>query len=230
MADFTGYGPPPETALRTMFEESNRWGVVLLLDEADVILEKRSLKDVRRNAIVTAFLRMLEYFNGVIFMTTNRLHTIDIAFQSRIHVAIEYKALTSSTRAQIWTRFIEKLENGESKSSLLDNMSYLKKLDINGRQIRNVLNLAQSLAMEDGDKKNPLSIEHVRDAANETLSFQRFFKDDTDTTYIKLKSGSPDAKMGKGKTESDEEDDDDDYDSNDDDDMRAAMDIPIVVD
>ncbi len=38
------------------------WGALLLLDEADVFLEKRELHDISRNALVSIFLRMLEYF------------------------------------------------------------------------------------------------------------------------------------------------------------------------
>ena len=40
------------------------WGALLLLDEADVFLEKRELHDISRNALVSIFLRMLEYFKA----------------------------------------------------------------------------------------------------------------------------------------------------------------------
>jgi AAA+ superfamily predicted ATPase len=39
--------------LRKIFEQAARWDAVLLLDEADVILEKRSYEDLRRNGIVS---------------------------------------------------------------------------------------------------------------------------------------------------------------------------------
>ena len=57
---------------------------MLLLDEADVFLEKRDLRDVHRNAMVSIFLRLLEYHSGIMFLTTNRLETIDSAFDSRV--------------------------------------------------------------------------------------------------------------------------------------------------
>lgn len=42
-----------DTRLRTIFEQAVRWGAVLLLDEADVVLEKRSWENHARNAIVS---------------------------------------------------------------------------------------------------------------------------------------------------------------------------------
>lgn len=48
------------------------WNAVLLLDEADVFLEERSLHDLERNALVSIFLRLLEYYRGILILTTNR--------------------------------------------------------------------------------------------------------------------------------------------------------------
>lgn len=47
---------------------AHSWGAVLLLDEADVFLEKRQHQDVHRNALVSIFLRLLEYFQGILFL------------------------------------------------------------------------------------------------------------------------------------------------------------------
>lgn len=40
------------------------WGCVVLLDEADVFLEERTQMDLQRNALVSVFLRVLEYYQG----------------------------------------------------------------------------------------------------------------------------------------------------------------------
>lgn len=45
----------------------------MLLREADVLLQKRDSRDVARNALVSIFLRHLEYFQGVMFLTTDRV-------------------------------------------------------------------------------------------------------------------------------------------------------------
>jgi hypothetical protein len=46
-------GGPDLIALSRIFEEAKRWDAILLLDEADVVLEKRALEDVRRNTLVS---------------------------------------------------------------------------------------------------------------------------------------------------------------------------------
>ena len=46
--------------LTRIFSAATKWGAVVLIDEADVFLEKRSLHDLHRNAMVAVFLRQLE--------------------------------------------------------------------------------------------------------------------------------------------------------------------------
>ncbi|KAJ6616286.1 hypothetical protein B0H10DRAFT_1949311 [Mycena sp. CBHHK59/15] len=67
---------------------SHLWDAMVLIDEADVFLEERGTADIQRNAIVAVFLRRLEYFRGILFMTTNRFKNFDPAFQSRIHLSL----------------------------------------------------------------------------------------------------------------------------------------------
>jgi len=55
---------------------------VLLLDEADVFLYQRGSNDVMRNALVSIFLRQLEYYQGILFLTTNMIAQCDMAFES----------------------------------------------------------------------------------------------------------------------------------------------------
>lgn len=45
---------------------------VVLFDESDVFLEERSQADLRRNALVSIFLRTLEYYDGILVLTSNR--------------------------------------------------------------------------------------------------------------------------------------------------------------
>ena len=68
--------------LTLILELSHRWSAVLLLDEADVFLQERDTKDVARNALVSIFLRQLEYFQGILILTTNRIADCDPAFES----------------------------------------------------------------------------------------------------------------------------------------------------
>jgi AAA+ superfamily predicted ATPase len=62
-----------EHELQKILDICHAWGAILLLDEADVFLEKRNMQDIHRNALVSIFLRQLEYFQGILFLTTNRV-------------------------------------------------------------------------------------------------------------------------------------------------------------
>ncbi|KAL3456759.1 hypothetical protein BJX64DRAFT_32952 [Aspergillus heterothallicus] len=125
------------------------WGCVVLLDEADVFLEERRETDLQRNASVSVFLRVLEYYDGILFLTSNRIGTFDEAFKSRFQLAIHYPTLTEKDRYEIWLNFI----NGLSKTRLDVDVDGLKtklkdlaRVDLNGRQIRNTVRTASQLA------------------------------------------------------------------------------------
>ncbi|THZ50551.1 P-loop containing nucleoside triphosphate hydrolase protein, partial [Aureobasidium pullulans] len=85
------------------------WGCVVLLDEADVFLEERSPMNLERNALVSIFLRVLEYYEGILILTTNRVGTFDEAFKSRIQLAIHYPSLNQEDRMSIWSNFLESM-------------------------------------------------------------------------------------------------------------------------
>lgn len=134
-----------EETLNTVLEMVAKWNAVLLLDEADVFLEQRSTDSLERNKMVSIFLRMLEYFQGVLFLTTNRLAEIDDAFHSRIHVSLQYPGLTKESRKHIWKTFV-----GDNKIVTDGNLDTLSEVDLNGRQIKNMLKTAQMLARHRG--------------------------------------------------------------------------------
>ncbi|KAI1254482.1 hypothetical protein MGN70_003886 [Eutypa lata] len=77
-----------EKYLGSVLHLGKKWNCVLLLDEADVFLEERTLSDLDRNSLVSVFLRTLEYYDGVLILTSNRVGTFDEAFQSRIQLAL----------------------------------------------------------------------------------------------------------------------------------------------
>ena len=90
-----------EAKLRNILDVAVIWDAVLLLDEADIFLEERDEHNIDRNAMVGVFLRLLEYHNGVLFLTTNRVKKIDPAFYSRISVALHYKS--EGKALKVWT-------------------------------------------------------------------------------------------------------------------------------
>lgn len=126
------------------------WGCVVLLDEADVFLEQRSLEDLQRNALVSVFLRVLEYYDGILILTSNRVGTFDEAFRSRIQLALHYPNLGPQQRFRIWQTFIDRLEpqDGEAidVADLRDHLDVLKDEKLNGRQIRNIITTTRQYA------------------------------------------------------------------------------------
>jgi SpoVK/Ycf46/Vps4 family AAA+-type ATPase len=127
-----------EAELNKILDIAHSWGAVLLLDEADVFLEKRTIHDIHRNALVSIFLRLLEYFQGILFLTTNRVETFDDAFQSRIHVALRYGDLTSKAKRSIWKMFLERVRAIEGvKVAPFSEQDFdtLSRHTLNGRQV-----------------------------------------------------------------------------------------------
>ncbi|OJJ07093.1 hypothetical protein ASPVEDRAFT_56574 [Aspergillus versicolor CBS 583.65] len=151
-----------EAELNKILDIAHSWGAVLLLDEADIFLEKRTIQDIHRNALVSIFLRLLEYFQGILFLTTNRVETFDDAFQSRIHVALRYGDLTTKAKRSVWKMFLEKVQamEGVQTSNFTDkDYDTLARHNLNGRQIKNSVRTAQALAV---NEKAPLSMEHIK--------------------------------------------------------------------
>ncbi|KAG6844630.1 hypothetical protein H0H87_005357 [Tephrocybe sp. NHM501043] len=78
-----------DEALLQIFEIAARWDAVVLLDEADVFLHKRTALALKQNALVAVFLRHLEYYKGILIMTTNMDNDFDPAFESRSYLALK---------------------------------------------------------------------------------------------------------------------------------------------
>jgi hypothetical protein len=91
------------------------------------------------------------------FMTTNRVSNIDAAFNSRIHVSIEYPDLTPTSRRKIWVNMGSRKANNFSETDY-DELSLI---NINGRQIKNILKTAQLLAKRKGTVLNRQAVEVV---------------------------------------------------------------------
>ena len=127
------------------------WDCVVLLDEADVYLEQRSMESLARNALVSVFLRVIEYYEGILILTSNRVGTFDEAFKSRLQLALHYQKLKSKDRCKIWENFIKRLETleetGVDFDDLYKHVDDLARHELNGRQIRNAITTARQLAL-----------------------------------------------------------------------------------
>ncbi|KAI9660321.1 MAG: hypothetical protein M1821_009671 [Bathelium mastoideum] len=153
-----------------------RWNCVLLLDEADVFLEERSMSDLTRNSLVSVFLRVLEYYDGILILTSNRVGTFDDAFRSRIQVAIHYETLTKPARKKIWTNFLDMLEEDEEDADIPElrlHVDDLARAEMNGREIRNTVTTARQLAVY---QQRRLDWEHFERTLKVSVDFNAYLK------------------------------------------------------
>ncbi|KAK4197400.1 hypothetical protein QBC40DRAFT_285657 [Triangularia verruculosa] len=190
--------PEVEAALETHFTLASRWGCVLLLDEADVFLAARSKQDFKRNGLVSVFLRVLEYYTGILFLTTNRVGDFDEAFTSRIHISLYYPQLDlESTKAifELNFKLIERRFQQRQRRIGIDRDGILKfaltyfeqnsTRKWNGRQIRNACQTALALAefraqggsyerVENADAVVELKVEDLQTVATAYLQFMHY--------------------------------------------------------
>jgi hypothetical protein len=126
------------------------------------------------NLLQSVFLRLLEYFEGLLILTTNRIGAFDPAFKSRIHLAIKYNPLTKAFRRDLWCIFIIRASS-DIWPAWMDNavLDQLSAPELNGRQIKNIVRTAQALATSDGEKIGPKQIEMA-------LTAMKMFESDFD--------------------------------------------------
>jgi ATPase family associated with various cellular activities (AAA) len=118
-----------EIRLGNFLRTAEKWDSIVLLDEADIFLEQRGRMDIFRNAMVGVFLRLLEYHNSPMFLTTNRVFAFDPAIRSRISIAIKYHPLKRSARRQVWEQLLDMARASISPEDLYE----LSMSPVNGR-------------------------------------------------------------------------------------------------
>ncbi|PKY03828.1 hypothetical protein P168DRAFT_254563 [Aspergillus campestris IBT 28561] len=190
-----------EKALETNFALANRWDCILLLDEADVFLAERTKEDFKRNGLVAVFLRVMEYYAGILFLTTNRVGDFDEAFASRIHISLYYPDLNHDKTVEVFKINMDMIEerfNRRGRKIDIDkvgigNFAGQHFLEYpharwNGRQVRNACQTALALAEFEAQGNsheailNPdaivkLSVDHFRIVRNAYLEFTKYIND-----------------------------------------------------
>ncbi|KAF4959594.1 hypothetical protein FSARC_10680 [Fusarium sarcochroum] len=164
-----------ESTLSEIFRLANLWDCVLLLDEAEIFLSHREKKDdnLQRNALVSIFLRTLEYYPGILFLTTNRVGVLDEALNSRVHVSLHFKHLDSFQTLELFKMNLKRSEMiarqraaNTSQPELIIRSEEIQQFALenfdkrpnpsgpwwNGRQIRNAFQIATSLAYVGKDR------------------------------------------------------------------------------
>ncbi|MCJ1433403.1 hypothetical protein MMC27_002763 [Xylographa pallens] len=154
---------------------ASTWKAIMLIDEADVFLEARTSKghdSADRNGLVAVFLRTLEYFQGIIFLTSNRVSAFDEAIKSRVHLALQYAAPGQASRRQLWRQQLRTIP-APSRGGVADLDAVLDEVErapMNGREIANAIHTALTLAREEGAR---LGVEHLRTVVEAWRDFGR---------------------------------------------------------
>lgn len=140
-----------EESLQRVMRIASSWDAVVLLDEVDVFAVNRINASIERNAMTAIFLRTLERYSGIMFMTTNLLNNLDPAFISRATAVIGYQDLKTEEKKAIWTKVINKareLNEITIDDKVIENIGmFAEKYNINGRLIKNTVRLAYTLAL-----------------------------------------------------------------------------------
>ncbi|KAF5506947.1 hypothetical protein CGCA056_v013008 [Colletotrichum aenigma] len=182
-----------EKQLGDIFTLCRRWRAVVLIDEADMFLTKRRASMPDRNAAVTAFLRLFHTYDGLLFLTSTS-KDIDTAFYDRIHATIEYTELDETQRTNIWRRQLQRAigspEGHPPNSPWPEACRLLGKVEINGREIRNIVRTAEQLAL---GLSTELAMEHV------AAAMRNFGGSDNDVESICEKLEMLEEKVGGGR-------------------------------
>ena len=186
-----------EAKLSAWLDLAQSWNAVVLIDEADMYLGQRQKKrELQRNAMVSTFLHALEYYPGMIFITTNRPGDLDDAFISRFHLILQYQSLSNESRRDIWLKFFEKLETDQENLSDNDTRvvvhgsvqnyimtdPHLQALEMNGRDIRNAFHASIKMAINRAallkvpPKKIKLEAQDVRCVIENKYAFRQFLE------------------------------------------------------
>ncbi|KAK4241566.1 P-loop containing nucleoside triphosphate hydrolase protein, partial [Achaetomium macrosporum] len=151
-----------EVALRSHFTLASRWRCILLLVDADILLARQSRGELVRNGVVSVIMRVLDSFDDILFLSTNRVAAFGEAFASRIHLSLYYPAFDIETATRVLElnlRMIQdrfrkegrRIEIEADSIGALTRSYWTEHRDTkwNGRQIRNACQTALALAKFD---------------------------------------------------------------------------------
>lgn len=154
-----------EKNLQRVLNRASKWKAVLLLDEADTFIRRRG-NDLQQNAIVGVFLRVLEYYKGVLFMTTNRFLDsegkifVDDAILSRATAHIKYEYPGHKAQKDILRVQCKQLDVKVNESDIDEIIGFFNQFKISGRDIRNFVKLSKMFLRK--ESKEFLTLETIK--------------------------------------------------------------------
>jgi AAA+ superfamily predicted ATPase len=154
-----------ETAkhLSRIFARAGRMNAVLLFDEADALFSKRTeVKDAHdryANTDTSYLLQLLEEYDGIVILATNKKQNIDLAFIRRVRYVLDFPRPEAAERLTIWRKLVADLSGHDVLARLDTSLALLAThLELSGAQIKNAVLGAMFSSRRTGD---PLAMAHV---------------------------------------------------------------------
>lgn len=137
--------------LYNVLNRAARLGCILLIDECETFVRKRN-DNLMQNAIITTFLRRLEYFDGIMFLTSNKINDIDDAILSRCIAAIRYEPPTEENAKKIWTVLAKQFNLDNDVNTEMINKLVKVFPNAVGRDIKELLKLTARYCIGTNEK------------------------------------------------------------------------------
>jgi hypothetical protein len=157
-----------EKNIDRVFSDAQRSGSVILIDEADALLGKRSeVKDAHdryANIEVAYLLQRMEAYEGLAILTTNLRQNLDPAFLRRLRFIIEFPRPDVEAREKIWRQC---LPEGSHVLGDAEFRQLAKKIDLTGGHIRQITLRAAFIAAAACAQ---VTLEHIAQASRAELA------------------------------------------------------------
>jgi hypothetical protein len=164
-----------ESRLHKLFQDAKGKDVVLLLDEAEVVLAEKSRAEgsTRRYqmSLANAWLRELDEFDGVLIMTSNQGADFDPAVERRIQFRLEFPNPDGQVRAQIWANLFRNARIPGKDT--LDLGAVAERYPLSGGLIRNAFVDACQRASEAGAISQEILLQAVEEEQRSALPSKR---------------------------------------------------------
>jgi len=130
--------------LSRVFSEARRYGCIIFFDEADAYFSKRTeLKDSHdrhANADTGHLLQLIEEYEGIVILGTNKRANIDEAFFRRIRHCVEFRKAALAERSRLWHVLAGYLfDAGEVASAKASLETCAERFDLTPAQIKSAI-------------------------------------------------------------------------------------------
>lgn len=168
-----------EAQLQEYLELALRWNAIVLFRKADQFVAKNAAS--QQGNLQYLFLRELESYTGIVALTTNRAGRMNEEFTSLVTLIFQFDPACDYDRMKIWENVLDQLDGTEIEENVKDYIredNQLKSLMLNGRQIRNLIITASSIAKANGRKMGAMELEVAVGMTRNFMSYMSAVRSD----------------------------------------------------